>query len=195
MPTTAQRLYDSCVKCEPLSLPVLTDYFGNATQSENEDDLTIVFAVCIWVWFSKVCRLSCCTTACLPTGWTSWCMQSISATQAMPTLQSATRSWTWLIGFLLAHCLKNNGWISMTMIIVPSAIRLATWHKENGRRCPIVWSHHGLAWSAAHDYSPGEISPWLIQVYDVYSFSRVIWKYDSPLSLHHSVVPCPCQQA
>ena len=45
MPTTAQRLYDSCVKGEPLSYPVLTDYFGNATQSESEDDIAIVFGV------------------------------------------------------------------------------------------------------------------------------------------------------
>ena len=45
MPTTAQRLYDSCVKGEPLSYPVLIDYFGNAWHSENEDDISIVFGV------------------------------------------------------------------------------------------------------------------------------------------------------
>ena len=45
MPTTAQRLYDSCVKGEPLSYPVLVDYFGNAMHSENEDDISIVFGV------------------------------------------------------------------------------------------------------------------------------------------------------
>ena len=45
MPTTAKKLCDCCWSDEIQPYPVLTDYFGNALTSGDEEDITIVFGV------------------------------------------------------------------------------------------------------------------------------------------------------
>jgi hypothetical protein len=45
MPTTAKELCDCCWSDEIPSCPVLTDYFGHASTSGDEEDITIVFGV------------------------------------------------------------------------------------------------------------------------------------------------------
>ena len=45
MPTTAKELCDCCWSDETPSYPVLTDYFGNALTSGDEEDIAIVFGV------------------------------------------------------------------------------------------------------------------------------------------------------